>query len=200
MSYKIYTDSIKCIKDEDLSKLISSFPTYKQNKISQLTNKESIKQSVLSGLLLRKAFIEFGHPEYENLIYEDRYGKPKLPKEIPWFFSISHSKEMVVVVISDKQIGVDIEHISNAKLDVANRFFTLSEIEKINNAKDANLEFLKYWTAKESYLKLIGKGLLDSLSSVVLDLDKKTINGDKKTYSIETKMIDEYVLTIITSN
>lgn len=71
-------------------------------------------------------------------------------------FSISHSGNLVVLAMSETEVGIDIEEIKPRNFEaVVNRHF--SEDEK---KEAADLEgFLRVWTRKEAYLKLTGEGL-----------------------------------------
>ena len=80
------------------------------------------------------------------------YGKPYLEGN-PVFFSISHSGNEGVVLISDRQCGVDLEVLKVRKLDAY--FGRLSERERTEIREDYNL-LLKNFVAKEAYIKYLG--------------------------------------------
>ncbi len=88
------------------------------------------------------------------------YGKPYF-KNTNLFFSLSDSKEYSVCVISDSNIGVDIEHITY-KPNLLKKICTEEELKLINNAND----FTKIWVKKESYVKYLGIGLSYGLKNV----------------------------------
>ncbi|MEH7621863.1 4'-phosphopantetheinyl transferase superfamily protein, partial [Bacillus thuringiensis] len=63
-------------------------------------------------------------------------------------------------------IGVDIELIKNAELNIAERFFNNNEISYITeNTSYQDKRFYEIWTKKEAYIKCIGKGLSMNLNS-----------------------------------
>lgn len=95
------------------------------------------------------------------------YGKPFLcpdQKTAPLFFNLSHSHNLcVIAVCSGLEVGIDVEYVNrdiNAP-ELANRFFSKKEIEKINSLPENLLKYAFYrcWTRKEAYLKAKGKGL-----------------------------------------
>jgi 4'-phosphopantetheinyl transferase len=72
--------------------------------------------------------------------------------------------------MSDNEIGVDIEKLRTAGLDIANEFFTMRECRYIASSEDQNKAFFEIWTKKEAYIKHQGKGLSISFTSFdVLD-------------------------------
>ena len=80
------------------------------------------------------------------------YGKPYIEGN-PVFFSISHSEDDGVVLVSDKQCGVDLEVYKEHKIDAL--YNRLTEREKAEIRKDYKL-FLKNWVVKEAYIKYLG--------------------------------------------
>ncbi|MBQ8015551.1 MAG: 4'-phosphopantetheinyl transferase superfamily protein [Clostridia bacterium] len=104
-----------------------------------------------AGLLLRYAFGE----EDASRITADSFGKPCLP-EGP-FFNLSHSGDKVVLLVSDRPSGVDIEQIAPWSEAVAKRVFTPKE-QKWLEAQSGTDAFYRLWTAKESIMKALGLG------------------------------------------
>ena len=69
-------------------------------------------------------------------------------------------------VLSDCEVGCDIEKNANAPLEVAEHYFYHSELAYIKAAKNKDKAFFTLWTLKESYMKMTGRGMslpLDSL-------------------------------------
>ncbi len=107
-----------------------------------------------------------------NIIYNE-FGKPFL-KNNELYFSLSNSKEYSVCVISDSNIGVDIEYITY-KPSILNKICTNDEKKLIHNAND----FTKMWVKKESYVKYLGIGLsygLKNVDTLKLDIIVKKYN------------------------
>jgi 4'-phosphopantetheinyl transferase len=79
-------------------------------------------------------------------------GKPILKnntKEI----SITHSAELVAVLISEQKSGIDAENIDRNIDKVANRFLHKEELNTINNSKNPQIGKVLYWSAKEAIFK-----------------------------------------------
>lgn len=71
-------------------------------------------------------------------------------------FSISHSGDLVVLAMSDKEVGIDIEKIKDRPYEqVAARTFSEGERREVTDLKS----FLAVWTKKEAYLKFTSEGL-----------------------------------------
>lgn len=89
-----------------------------------------------------------------------KYGKPYLLNYRDFQFNISHTKNALVVAVSDKSVGIDIEKIKAVDFKIAERFFVHEELSYIIENKDLqNKRFFEVWTKKEAYIKCIGKGL-----------------------------------------
>lgn len=111
-------------------------------------------------------------------------GKPYLPEAPYIYFNISHTKGMVVCGISEKEIGVDVEYIREAREAVIHRICSEKERDYIFGGtgmrkgiksddnkedvglKDISIRFTRIWTLKESYVKAIGKGLAFSMKEI----------------------------------
>ena len=87
--------------------------------------------------------------EYD--IKENEYRKPYIDTDV--FFNISHSKNIVSVIISDKDCGIDIECVRELK----NKEALAGRLLLDCNLSDE--EFIKNWTIREAYYKMVGSGI-----------------------------------------
>ena len=87
-------------------------------------------------------------------------GKPVFTN-IPYYFNISHSCGRAVCVLSDIEVGVDIEFIKKVRAFdlIAENFFAPEEIKRFRSAKNSAEEFYRIWTRKEALLKKSGSGI-----------------------------------------
>lgn len=147
----------------------------RKEKADQYKNSEDKKRSLLSELLLRKALNDKGI-HLKSFHYEyGRYNKPYLKDATDLFFNISHSGDYVILAVSDKEIGCDIEKIRKYELKIAERFFTKREYEdiiKIAKEDERQHRFFLYWVLKESFIKQSGHGLSQSLDSFEIRIDE----------------------------
>lgn len=91
-------------------------------------------------------------------------GKPYL-EEGP-FFSLSHSGEYAACAIAEQEIGLDIQQEKAFdSMKLAKRFFSETEQQELAKCPPEEREklFYYFWTRKEAYGKLTGRGLKDGL-------------------------------------
>lgn len=85
-------------------------------------------------------------------------GKPYL--ENGPFVSVSHTGDIVVVAVSESEIGIDAERKDREvkkQEELIRKYFSERETEYANTRE----KFLEIWTKKESYGKFTGEGLGD---------------------------------------
>ena len=80
-----------------------------------------------------------------------------------------------MLAAADREVGCDIEEIARYDLRVAKRFFAPEEYECIAAAppEEQKERFFRYWTLKESFLKVTGRGLDLPMSSFGILFDAK---------------------------
>lgn len=135
--------------------------------------------------LLEIALKEEGITSYK--ILKSKNGKPYLENS-NIFYNISHKNKMVGLIISNSEVGLDIEYIDTESIkrkSTLKYFFIEKERESITN----NEELLTLWTKKESYIKLNGGMLRDAIG-----LDINNINVIYDTFKL-----DNYIITICKS-
>ena len=125
----------------------------------------------------------------EGMLQEWQYnehGKPFLP-DGP-FFSISHCKEGIAVVVDEQPVGIDIEHIRHLDPGLIERTMSARERELIHDARD----FTRLWTRKEAVVKAQGVGIcsFEQLQHVLENLD----------YSVQTVEKEKYIYSIVCKN
>ena len=198
MKYNIksYLFDVSSLNDDSFNKLLLSVKKYRRDKIEKLGLKESKYLSLGVELLIRKACEDFGVNYLDEEIVIGEYGKPSF-KNSKYFFNTSHSGKYAFCVISDVEVGCDIEEIKDYKQRVAERFFTEKENNYLKITNDKGALFYRFWTLKESYIKCIGKGFGMSLQSFELDNDGNdiVIKG-QDSYSFLEQTYDGYQIAI----
>lgn len=99
-------------------------------------------------------------------------GKPYIA-ENPLYFSLSHSGDRALIVLSDKPVGADLEIYRGRERNSVISRWTERERAEILCEKD----FLKHWTARESYVKLYGFSLAKMLKRVEFYGGKLLLDG-----------------------
>ena len=138
------------------------------SKINSYKSKYDQVRSLL-GLLLIKAFTKKNNCNY--IIKKNKYGKPYL-LDNNFYFNISHSNEYVALGISNNDIGIDIEY---------------------DNKDDINY---KEWTIKESFFKLIGKGLSMNNENYNIDYSNNIISYNNDYYKFNNYKLNEIIYNI----
>ena len=143
-----------------------------------------IKENLTSKQLLDYALFDYANiKDYE--LYYNKYGKPYL-KDSNIYFNISHTRNLVICAISDKEIGVDIEKLVYNEL-VSKRILNQKEYSILLNSKCKEEIFTIMWTSKESYVKMLGIGLEYGLKNV----DTTILNS-----KIDIKKYNDYIIAI----
>ncbi len=153
--YRSCVDSF-CVSDPKLVKLSSLITPARLEKAARIMDITAKRTCIAVELLLclhmqRSGFKKSDFPL--NIVL-DNNGKPRfdpLSDNMP-HFSFSHSHNMALCGVTDREIGVDIEKLRD--LDDKKRLF-----EKIHAVGDNTPSLIHAWSAKEAYLKLTGEGL-----------------------------------------
>lgn len=106
-------------------------------------------------------------------IFYDDYGAPKVSNPSK-YISISHSREYVSVLLSERPCAVDIEDAGRDFRKVATRYLSSDELcmaEKYD-------VFAEMWSAKEALYKYYKKGRLD----LVRDISIESYNSENSTF------------------
>ena len=156
-----------CARVADAPKSCDGIPLseYRLKKLERISRKEIRSRNIGTELLLNHA-VRAHFPEYPLPLDIDcaEGGKPCL-RSGSLFFNISHSGELAVCGVSDKELGVDIQTQDKCRTALARRFFQPNEQRAIACADDPDYEFTRLWTLKESFIKATGKGLAQPLNS-----------------------------------
>lgn len=191
---RLYFLNINLISEKDYIKFYYNLSTERKKRMQKYMNTKAKKQCIVSEILV-KYILEKNNIPYD--ISYNRYGKP-LVDSIN--FNVSHSEDWVVLAVSSRNVGVDIERIVDEA--IGNDFFSSEELDYIikGNQCDYYKRITEIWTKKESYLKYLGTGLykdLDSFSSVS-DYGKIIDDGKQiDTVMINTITFDnEYIVSV----
>lgn len=175
---KVYIADTEFLKDKTVfEKHYLKASAMRKRKIDSFVFMKDKMLCLTAEMLLKKALSDMGISDFE--ITYGSYGKPYL-KDCPLYFNLSHSENMVMCVVSDKEVGCDVEKISQIELEVAKRFFFTTEYDAILKAEDEKSQqemFFRLWTLKESFMKAVGLGMKLPLDSFRVDIvdEKATV-------------------------
>ena len=165
---KGYLFDISSLDDESFERLLKCVKEYRREKIDKLSLKKSKYLSLAVELLIRKACEDFGISYLDEEITFNENGKPSF-KNSSYHFNTSHSGNYALCVISDVEVGCDIEEIKEYKEKIADRYFASKEKQYLEVSPNKDELFYRFWTLKESYMKCIGKGFTKPMNSFELE-------------------------------
>ncbi len=126
----------------------------------------------------------------EGEILKNENGKPYIAGS-KYHFNLSHSGEIVMLAVSDKPVGIDVELLAERDYKkFAKRFFSEEEQKRVNSL----LSFYVLWTKKESFIKYRG-GSVAGVAETEFG-DKILFKGkEQSVFSVSEKM-DDYVFSV----
>lgn len=170
---KIYIADVSCLSDEKIfNELYLQVSQYRQTKIDRLCLMKDKNLSLGVGFLFKKACLDFGIPYEKTKIIFNEYGKPSFENNVK--FNLSHSGTKVMCMMSEYEVGCDVEQIRKVNMKIAKRYFSDAEYAFIMNSQTEGKKmdaFYRIWTLKESYIKCTGEGLSLPLKNFSVSLD-----------------------------
>lgn len=125
------------------------------------------KQCAAAYLLLCEALRkEYGITELPVFEFGE-HGKPAIVDHSDIHFNLSHCREAVLCVVSDKPVGCDVESIGRYKETLARYTMNDEEMQQITNSERPDVAFIRLWTMKEAVLKRAGTGITDNMKTVL---------------------------------
>jgi 4'-phosphopantetheinyl transferase len=162
------TETLECLLD-----------LYGNINTSNYTSEKRKKEHLISRLMVNKIckngaiiYNEFGAPELDNAKH----------------LSISHSNELVTIIISNKKTGLDIEKISEKALRTASKFVAEKNLIKLNKEKATLI-----WCIKEAIYKWHQKGGIDFIKDIIIAEFFAKKHGSVTAYFREKKLNLNYL-------
>lgn len=151
---------------------LSKLPRFIQEQILARQNEEDRRRSLAGYMLARRYTAAFCNKKPEEMEFDfGEHGKPFVVNGRV-HYNLSHCQNYVVLAVSEKPIGVDVEVVREFSALVAQKKFTEQEVEYIAAAgregRSMQQAFYEIWTAKEAYLKYTGEGLYGGLNALTL--------------------------------
>lgn len=223
---EVYVTDIEPLRDATMyEKAFELLPAYRKEKASRIKPEKTRFQSIAAGLLLnyavgrwqncecvrergKSAFhrvdmlevLETNNDRYNYDVVYNECGKPFFLNEKNIFFNLSHSGKFAVCVVSEREVGIDVEGDRKVSSKLVCRHFTEAEIEWLNEG-DFDNRFLKIWTFKEAYGKAIGTGVLDILNKIDYKGKKESkVAYDDNIYqdiAVIDYAVDGYMISVV---
>lgn len=132
------------------------------------------EQHDLAWKILGEMLAEYGINDL-SAVRRNEHGKPYI--EGGPHFSISHCKKAIAVVVSEQEVGIDIEDLERRFSPALIRYTMSKEEQQEGNP-------IELWTRKEAYLKAIGTGIHGDMKQVLVGCPRKieTYRNEEKKY------------------
>lgn len=171
----IYLASVKPLEDPEVyGRLYAAASPRRREKLGRLRFRRDRLLSLGAEGLLLHALRSAGCPA-EGLTYAPgKNGKPRLAGPEGFRFNLSHSGEYVMLAVSRREIGCDIQEIRPIAPRLPARVLDPREHALFSACGDGEREelFFRYWVLKESCMKASGEGLAMGPSSLHVELSE----------------------------
>lgn len=159
-----HTESTKILVwhiTETLSELTQNTPLTISNTQRISTMKSEIHQRAF--LSIRKLLQQILLTDAD--LYYDETGKPHLTNN--QFISISHSHEFATIIVSDQQVGIDIEMLREKIVTIVDKF----SVEPLNKKVKQNYikKLTVIWGAKEAIFKILNQKGISFKNHITVD-------------------------------
>ena len=151
---------------------------------------EKRKKEFLSARLLLNELLP------NNSISYNTYGAPEIENNN--FISISHSKNLVAIIISKKKVGLDIEQISKKLLRLSSKFILAGHHSPLSEETTTLI-----WCCKEAIFKWHQKGNIDFIadikikSCIIKDEGQLIAEFKRQKLTLHYKKIDAHFLVYV---
>lgn len=173
--------------EESVDELLNRYPSLSSEVSSYRSDARKLEKLAVYSLL----FMMIGDTNLR--ISHNEAGKPFVNG---WNISISHTKGYAAVILSkDKNVAIDIEHISPRVYKIANRFVRTDE--------DASTleSLLLHWSAKETIYKYFSESVLHFFDMRIHDIKENELWVDNLKDNAEVmvtyRFSPDYVLTFV---
>lgn len=144
------------------------------------------KRCIAGGLLVRR-FVG------DTPVVAGADGKPRAQNGV--CFNLSHSGDWVLLAVSGREVGCDIEAVRQTDaLRMGRVVYTDGEMALLRRSPDRLQTFFTLWTKKEALLKCMGSGFHRAAKTV--DVCGGSFCEDGHVYRMQTKCFADYVLSV----
>lgn len=179
MSVRVYLLDVARLQQESEAEkkefccLCERLSEERQQKIKRFRYAGGRALSLGAGLLLDYGLSRYGLRERDVAMAYGADKKPYLRDYPEIFFNLSHSGTLAMAAFADREIGCDVERIAIPDMRVVHRFFAAQEVRRMEKAAALGQEaeyFYRFWTLKESFLKVTGRGIRMPLNEFCIHL------------------------------
>lgn len=149
-----------CFSDQKLFLAgLETVSHYRQKKVNQAKGLQGKAQRLAAGLLLNNALKRRNLSERDMEYTVDSFGKPNFTNHSDLYFNLSHSGDWAICALSDKNVGADVQVLTEYRRQVAERCFSKEDAAYLMKLSDEeqNREFTRLWAQKEAQVKYFGR-------------------------------------------
>jgi len=117
--------------------------------------------------LVARILVEVMTGKKDIQIQYDERNKPSLI-DSKKYISLSHSHDLLAVILDDSETGIDIELVKSKILRIKEKFMSKKELNSLQKGNEAE-HLTVYWCAKESLYKLYGKKELAFKENLIIE-------------------------------
>lgn len=176
---------------EETEELIKCLPPERRAAILRYRSERDRARSAVGEALTRLALSRrVGVPPQSLPIFRTPEGKPVLAGGP--CFNLSHSGNAVALASEDRPVGIDVEKIEETDFSaIAERYFTERERAQIAHADFPLAEFYRLWTARESALKRLGRGI-PAMEGLEIVSDRAVLCGKPLEGFIRSRILTDF--------
>lgn len=158
---------------------LKQFKIYKK-KLQWICGRYAVKKALFKYKVSRKSIVDLNCVD----VLKGADSAPYIPQYKNINVSITHSFPYCVGIVSESNVGVDVEKVFKVENSLIKFFFTdreKSALSKITDTEDRNIQAIKLWTRKEAVSKFLRLGMkmnfkeLDTLDDI-LEINDYKIN------------------------
>lgn len=183
---KLYAMDLRPFAGGLWRKDLDILPTQRKERALACRKEEDGMRIACAGYLLQNALSEEGIKQ--PVFAKNEWGKPYLADRNDIHFSLSHSGIWAVCALSDAPVGVDIE-----------RPRSMEKVARLFPEAKTDDDVLRLWTAKEAYLKLLGRGLTVPLDSISVQLGEPLVL-EGLSYALHEYVLENYRICLCTAD
>ena len=185
--YKLYIkDDLASITPQELEQALASLPDWRREKALRFKHEQGRKECAFAYLLLCQALQEtYGITQQPSFLIGE-HGKPSLLFNSQFsifnsqlFFNLSHCKQAIACVLSERPVGVDVESIGRYSESLARHVLSPEEFALVSSAPDPQIPFTRLWTQKEAVVKLTGRGIDDDLPNLLFKYNNVSLHTEE---------------------
>ena len=172
-------------------RLLDCVSQEKKERLLRFYRMEDTLRGLFADLLSRDMIMQKTGLNNEDISFTtNEYGKPFLKGRGDVQFNMSHSGAWVVGAIDHHPVGIDVEMVQEIDLDISRNYFSPDEHEDLMSKADMYGRydyFFTLWALKESYIKILGKGLSHPLDAFSI----KFTGPEEIIIKVEGRRIDD---------